>query len=744
MTVVAQRNVSRSLEFLNLSRKPLTRTFNLQSHQSTTQSRFKPIDIHPEVLEALRNKKPVLALETAIVTHGLPYPTSVSLPLELERIARQHQVVPAHIALIKGRVKVGLSASDLEFLADPNHRALKLGRRDLPAALVMRQTGGTTVSATMSIASLAGIKVFATGGIGGVHRGGQDTLDISSDLTELGRNPVAVVCAGAKSILDIGLTLEYLETAGVPVVSLGDTKDFPAFYSSKSGYQAPFNARSVGECAEIIYQSDILKLQSGILVGVPIPDANSQDCKQIQDAVDRAIVESEELAINKQGKLVTPWLLNRVKELSSGTSVKANIALIKNNVEKAAQISACYSELTQEAENFKSKPISPVKTSISPSCPKTTSSSRVMIIGAAAVDITSQAFPGLSLQDFSGSTGAGTVKFSAGGVALNVARALFKLGIEDALLVSQLGEDSLITEILQREFKAMGLRTDGLFVDQSGKTGVVNMFLDSKGDLIGGIADLNSIEKMKEEKLSGLIQEKNPSWVCFDANLSKDAIKSIFDACLSKSISTAFEPTSITKCTKLLPILARFFDSSGKTFPPPLSLMFPNFSELKAIYQASRLETAPLQLSSLEWFRRIEEFRVDEKFRSLLKKKLPGWVTHLGLVQMAISLLPVVNTIVVKSGQEGLVVIGRTKILDQVPNPKGWLVSNGGLMIKHFPAPQSVACLEAKDGTISNSTQVNVTGAGDTLCGAILASIINGSKIDNPLDWDNMIDYSQQ
>ncbi|KAH9812371.1 pseudouridine-5'-phosphate glycosidase [Melampsora americana] len=306
------------------------------------------MDISDEVQDGLNRQLPILALESAIITHGLPYPTSMNLPKELEEIARASGTIPAHIAIVQGRIKVGLTDPDLAILADPEQnpkQRWKVGRRELAGAISQGVNGGLTVSATIKIAHMTGIKIFATGGIGGVHRGAQNTMDISSDLTELARTSVAVVCAGAKSILDIGLTLEYLETLGVPVVTVGKFTEFPAFYTAHSGYHASMNCDSVQACARMIRTSELLKLGSGIVFGVPIPKEHSKDGDIIQDAVQQAVRESEDLKINQKGKEVTPWLLQRVNQLTLGRSVTANLALIRNNVAVAAQIAKEYQYL---------------------------------------------------------------------------------------------------------------------------------------------------------------------------------------------------------------------------------------------------------------------------------------------------------------------------------------------------------------------------------------------------------------
>ena len=294
----------------------------------------KYLDIHPEVKAAIEAGKAVVALESTIISHGMPYPKNVETALEVEKIAREHGAVPATIAIMNGRIKVGLTSKEIESLGQSDD-AVKASRRDIPFILVKGLTGATTVASTMIIASLAGIKIFATGGIGGVHRGAQDTFDISADLQELAKTNVAVVCAGAKSILDIGLTLEYLETQGVPVVGYG-TDDLPAFYTSKSGYGVDYRVDTVQELAEALKAKWDLGLHGGVVVANPIPEEYEMEPDVINKAIDSAVKEAEEKGI--KGKESTPFLLAKVKELTGGASLDSNIQLVYNNAKLGAQI----------------------------------------------------------------------------------------------------------------------------------------------------------------------------------------------------------------------------------------------------------------------------------------------------------------------------------------------------------------------------------------------------------------------
>ena len=299
------------------------------------------LSITPEVSAALRDGKPVVALESTILSHGMPYPENLAFAAEIEKIIRAEGAVPATIAIIDGVLKVGLSQSELELMCKGENVA-KVSRRDLPVMCALGRTGATTVASTMIIASLAGIRVFATGGIGGVHRGAETTMDISADLQELRKTSVVVVCAGAKMILDIGLTLEYLETMGVPVLGLR-TADFPAFYCRKSGFGVDYEARDEAEVARIAKLKWDLGLTAGIMVGNPVPEEYARDFDRMNAVIETCIASAKADGI--KGKAITPYLLAHIVEATGGESLKTNIQLAYNNARAAAKIAACYAKL---------------------------------------------------------------------------------------------------------------------------------------------------------------------------------------------------------------------------------------------------------------------------------------------------------------------------------------------------------------------------------------------------------------
>lgn len=300
------------------------------------------LDVNPAVAQALAEGKPVVALESTIISHGMPYPQNVETALKVEEIIRQNGAVPATIAILGGRLKAGLSPAEIEYLGKQGQKVTKASRRDLSVLVAQGADGATTVATTMMIARMAGIKLFATGGIGGVHRGAETTMDISADLEELGQTDVMVVCAGAKAILDLKLTLEYLETKGVPVLGY-QTQELPAFYTRTSGLKVDYQVDSPEMLAKILKTQHDLGLHGGILVTNPIPEQYSMDADAINAVIDQAIAEAQEKGIH--GKETTPFLLAKVKEITGGDSLEANIQLVFNNAKLAAQTAAAYAKL---------------------------------------------------------------------------------------------------------------------------------------------------------------------------------------------------------------------------------------------------------------------------------------------------------------------------------------------------------------------------------------------------------------
>ncbi|GAA5980604.1 hypothetical protein JCM10908_001705 [Rhodotorula pacifica] len=733
-----------------------------------------PIDVAPEVLQAQAEGRPVVALESTLITHGLPPPHSQSLPRECEDILRSQGVTPATIAILNGRIKVGVEGKDLDYLAERGwearqdkrvaERLWKVGRRELGAAVVKRLDGGTTVSGTMAIAHLAGIKIFSTGGIGGVHRGAETSFDISSDLIALSDTPVAVICAGSKSILDIGLTLEYLEAHAVPVAGF-KTSEWPAFYTAQSGYKAPMQLDSAAEVAETILMTDKLGLSSSLLLGNPIPAEYHAVGEELQRAVDQAVAESVENGMARSGKQVTPWLLQRVAELSEGRSLASNKALIKNNVRVGGEIAIEYARMLKEASVASSSSFMPAVTAGSssgrastPSAVSSQSSAskpdrvppppvqaKVVVAGVLAVDISMLPTSASPLR----TTAPGKVALTLGGVAGNVAGATHSIlasaspsvGQTDVLLLAPVAEDTL-GDVARSGLARRGMRTDGLVAPAQGRTATCGILLDEKGELVGGIADMDIAHQLEGAEIVKHIKRAQPELVCFDGNLSQEAMRQIVADCLESSTSTFFEPTSNQKSLQLLKALEKADRNLITHLPatvPLVTYAAPNIHELAQMYEHASFSEHSLY-AAREWF---DYYTVSAQDLAL---RLPKWVLDEGVAQMAIRLLAtsLFGTLFVKSGSRGVLVVQRISNVDQsgewaaLPKSKGTAVIRSGLLgdvivLKHY------AALPLKESEIRN-----VTGAGDNLAGALLAGISRGLMPTLPLDLDRLVELAQR
>ncbi|KAJ3183475.1 hypothetical protein HDU87_006794 [Geranomyces variabilis] len=544
-------------------------------------------DVHPEVARALAQNKGVVALESTIISHGMPYPQNLETALAVEEIVRQQGCVPATIAVLDGRVKVGLSPADLEKLAQTGLSAKKTSRRDLALVVSQKLVGATTVSGTMVIAHKAGIKVFVTGGIGGVHRGGETSMDVSADLTELGRTPVTVVCAGAKSILDIERTLEFLETQGVTVATYGDSPEFPAFYTPKSGHRAAANLTTPDDCAALIQANAALDLGSGMVIAVPIPVEDApKDAARIEQVVVDAVNEAASTGV--KGKDITPFLLDRVKKATGGESLTANIALVKNNARIGSRIAAALA-----AQSATTTTTSPTR-----SRPPQTAAARPLIIGGTVLDISAR-FTGASsatgVPTF-GTSHPGPVRTTMGGVGRNVAEACHRTG-GNPRFVSAVGADvagdGLLKEMVDSGMDVSGIRrvedVDST-VDGATKTttAIYNAFLRSDGDLLAAVADMRIHAHIRAEDARKAIREFRPPVVAIDGNLSEECVMTVLETCAEDGIPVLFEPTSEPKAVS-------FF-----TLAPPellaasLRYTTPNTGELTAIFATIRTRTDDL------------------------------------------------------------------------------------------------------------------------------------------------------
>jgi len=535
--------------------------------------------------------RPIVALESTIITHGMPYPSNLETALQVEKDIREQGAIPATIAIVRGKVRVGLGEQELEELAKmPREKVLKCSRRDIVRVVYDEQhddskdkyvAGSTTVAATMLVCHMVGIKVFATGGIGGVHRSGdtrtsQHSMDISADLMELGRTPVAVVCAGVKSILDIPRTLEVLETQGVTVAAYG-TDEFPAFFTRRSGCKAPFRVDAPQEVARMIRTNSQLNLGSGMLVAVPVPQQQEANTKHITESIERALKEADEKGI--MGKESTPFLLGRVNELTGGESLQANIALIRNNSRTAAQIACAYSKLMIKSDSKSSCNKCPNSSRsdarTSPDEIDTTSRKThpVVVIGGCVVDVTGKS----NMKMIPETSNPGETYISMGGVARNVNEALARLGV-NPLFIGAIGRDSF-GNLIERHFSdSLKITTRGLKNSAQDRTAIYSCILDNDGELVSAIADMDILEKAITAnhilKFEAFIARA--ALVFIDANLNDQALKCVAKLCQKYNVSLFFEPTSVPKSVRCV--------HSG--ILPQITFMKPNKDELFAMADA--------------------------------------------------------------------------------------------------------------------------------------------------------------
>ncbi|KAF9568441.1 indigoidine synthase A-like protein [Agrocybe pediades] len=727
--------------------KPFVRSLSTPSSFLNKLGRLAgaPVDLHPEVEDALAHSNPVVALETAIVTHGLPFPASLQVPLGLEEVVRSAGAIPATIGMISGRIKVGLEKTELERLAQRERKPAKISRRDIAAASALKADGGTTCSATLIFAAYAGIKVFATGGLGGVHRGAENSLDISADLHELTRCPVGLVSSGVKSILDIKRTLEYLETLGVPVISYGESREFPAFFSRHSGHSVPWNVEDPMTAAKLLYTQEQLKMRNGALFAVPIPEEYEPIGKEVQNYVNQAVEESERNGISKSGNDATPWLLSRVAELSAGKSLKCNIALIRNTALVGGQIAVNYQKLlVEESGQLASSLNQPSLTAKDShqgfpdhSEPEISSKdlppANVVVIGSAAVDITAQESSDTNSALARHSTAPGTVNVSLGGVGRNIAEATHRVMEAkytnlSSVLVSLVGKDAF-GHILEDKLKMSGMRTDGI-VKIDHQTAVCNMVLDSNGSLVGGVADMTIVDALTGELITSHLSKHKPSIVALDGNLSTSAITDAVQYCRKNGIQILFEPTSAIKSTAILPAITTVF--GDKDSDVPVAYCTPNLLELTQLYEAvqSDLASHPSCWDTIDQFNLGSAFRIElEQLARQSSTDHPQSTKNLaflieeGIAQQAINLLPFFQHLIIKCGDQGVLVAMYISSKDAATsgwaklrsNPKEkYLVAHGKsneiVVLQHFPS-------------LHVEKLANVTGAGDSFVGALLATL---------------------
>ncbi|KAJ2692992.1 hypothetical protein H4218_006204 [Coemansia sp. IMI 209128] len=627
------------------------------------------LSISPAVRDALANGAPVVALESTIISHGMPYPQNVETARQVELIVKENGATPATIALIDGKIHVGLGDAELEHLGKSGKSAIKASRRDMAAVLSQRLLGATTVSGTMVAAHMAGIAVFATGGIGGVHRGAELTMDVSADLTELGRTPVAVVCAGAKSILDLPKTLEFLETQGVPVVAYGESRQFPAFFSPDSGLLAPWSMQTPQQVARFIKTNTELGLMTGQIIAVPIPNEYAESSAEIERAIDIAVRESEEMGI--KGKECTPFLLQRIVELTGGASLTANIALVKNNARVASQISL---SLASTGTSFQCQHKRKTHTRARAERP-------VLVIGGAAIDVTSRIGATRVTETLSATSYPGTVHTSIGGVGQNMARAAHYLGAP-TYLVSAVGDDAHGHSI-KLDLARIGMDHSYLqFQADCARTAVYNALHKPNGDLLVAVADMDINGMLTGQQISDAFDKLEPGIVGLDGNISTLALSTAIMLAAGKRACVVFEPTSVPKCTSVLSALLSISRSGiDSSVSGLVQVITPNALELqemaKAALKLALVESAPPASITSEIANTHHQLSVDT-------------------VRAALTLFPLFPIQIIKLGENGVAVVSPRSCDQSQP------------VVRHISP--------LKPGPIVNSN-----GTGDSLVGAVLA-----------------------
>ncbi|KAG0314489.1 hypothetical protein BGZ99_008090 [Dissophora globulifera] len=636
-----------------------------------------------EVRAALDSNQPIVALESTIISHGMPYPQNYQTAIEVEKVVRDNGATPATIAIIDGDIHIGLSQNQIQDLSKLGRIAVKASRRDLAVVMAKKQTGATTVSATMLLAHRAGISVFATGGIGGVHRGYEQTMDASADLTELGRTPVAVVCAGVKSILDIGRTLEFLETQGVTVATM-------------------LNIETPKEVAELIAANQAVDLQSGIIIGVPIPEADAMDDDIVGEAINVAVKEAEEQKIF--GKEITPFLLKRVNELTGGNSLKSNIALIKHNASVAAKIAKDLSSMSPRS-GYSARSYS---TSARRMHHDQAGQGPIMVIGGTVVDITATAHDASSSAMLNSSY-PGTTRISLGGVGRNVAEGVSKLNPDGCVFVSAVGSaaakqeqdsgseiaasDDLFGPWLMNEVGRRGLRNLEIHQVPGARTATYTALHDSTGNLLSAVADMGVFELLPPERVLEAIVKHKPETICFDGNLSVDCMRTILEASRAHNIKT--------KCTRLL-------DPSMRDILLDGALHFASPNE----YELQKMAIHARQLVNDNRSHAPEDVAVE-------KKKEENSALN-NLLLDALSVTHFIPTLFIKLGAEGVLVFQRTgRVSDG-------LAKNGQVTPADLEDRMRSGVVRWRPFPAHNVDNIrSVTGAGDSFVASVVTSLHN-------------------
>lgn len=631
------------------------------------------LDIKPEIYDALHtNKKPLVALESTIITHGMPFPDNFTMALEVEEIVRQQNAIPATIAILDGKIKVGLSRDELERLANKNGDTIKTSRRDLAFALQKKLNGGTTVAATLIICNMVGIKIFATGGIGGVHRNFESTLDVSADLLELGRSPVAVVCSGVKSILDIPRTLEMLETQGVFVGAYQNNMDFPAFYTRKSGVKAPYSIKDAKEAACVIKTSSDLELNSGLLFGVPIPENFAMDETQIDNAIKEALAKADKLGV--KGKEVTPFILQAISNITEGRSLAANMALIKNNAETAAKIAVEYQNLSTSFLD-ETKFIEKDETVFLPKMAP-------VIIGGSNIDTCITILDDDMKMD--GATYTSKSSVCCGGVGRNLAEGVSKI-LGGASFISAVGNDQN-GEFIKNVLHSVCNTT--IVTEKNVPTANCSVLFDKFGECKLMTADMAVHRRITPELIfkSKELVEKS-AMVVFDANLSVETIEAILEVAKDHDKPAFFEPTDMRIAEKPFVMPPQLYTQ--------IKFATPNLYELRHMAHFLGFEHT------------CEKRSLDPAF---VGESKPAILTE--VKQLAEFMSNKVDNLIVTLGSLGVVVARHNHDIPFFKDSQ-YIEKDTDFQLRYYPST-------------STPEIVNVSGAGDSFSSGLIAGMVQG------------------
>lgn len=704
-----------------------------------------------QVQSAILNGQPIVALESTIISHGMPYPRNLEVAKLLENVVREGGAVPATIAIIKGTPKIGLSEEHLTLLAKNQHDVKKASTRDLGYVCARGFHAATTVASTMKLASLANIRVFATGGIGGVHRDAETSMDISADLMELSRTPVTVVCAGIKSILDIPKSLEVLETQGVPVMGY-QTDQFPAFFTNNSGCVAPGIVRDPIEVAQMMINHNIMKIQAGIVVAVPNPQP--AEANIIDHAITEALIEAEKQGI--KGSAITPFLLSRIERLTGGISLDANIALVMNNAKVATQIACNYAALSKNdtsttrcglsrnlcdgdrsspaAENYQKDGINTIS--------NLRGKSDIVVVGGAVMDIIGRVTATLTRQHTSNP---GTLITSYGGVGRNIADSLARNGA-GVLLATAVGDDDRGKALIQHANK-LGMDTSHVQVksldrDECGNvvkewtTASYCAIHDQNGNLNLGLADMSIFSVIDEKFIENLrLQISNSKMVVVDGNISPSAFSKISELCDELNKPIFFEPTSDFKC--LVPFQANSFNK--------ISIMKPNITEMIQMInyalQSDMIRSGKATVSSI--LSNIVSNRIMETDPDQLElvdiRVLASALYRVLCVGNRNNVSEIVKKgnvtgkhIIVSLGKRGVLWCGPSCCL--ASDEKSKLAKSNQLVIS--ASDNSMTC-HVPTEQIEASLLKDTNGAGDNLCAGIIQAIVDEANLADSSDTLN-------